>query len=180
MAAAWQNNLTQLCELERTEISAILSLTQINRFIAVYLLTGIRSSIDYHEGASLWLYEGQRHLSPFYTLKAKCFDKTFHQNTFFHIDPISRQNYFLPQEFLLMGYCANSIALDFKENDYSLLTPAPIIVDHPAPSKQPECRSALQPKKSQLTSPVFVCQNKLKISEIDFFKEKIQMKQYKS
>ena len=84
MTIAEINTLTQICELERTQIFTILSLAQANPYMTGYLITGNRSNFVRFEGSSIWFYECQHHLSPLYTHKEKCFDKlpVFHQDTF--------------------------------------------------------------------------------------------------
>ena len=123
------NTLTQICELERTQILTILSLAQTNPYMAGFLLTGNRSNFVHIEGASLWLYECQHHLSPLYTNNNKCFDKIpiFYQDTVYYVDPISRQTYSFSTEISCDGNPANIIALDPDGNDYYL--------PHPNPSK---------------------------------------------
>ena len=51
------NTLTQLCELERTQILTILAIAQTNPYMAGYLLTGNRSNFVHEEGSSHWLYD---------------------------------------------------------------------------------------------------------------------------
>ena len=65
------NTLTQLCELERTQILTILSLAQTNPYLAGHLVTGNRSNFVHIEGASLWVCECEHHLSLLDTYKEK-------------------------------------------------------------------------------------------------------------
>ena len=75
MTTSERYTLTQLCEIERTQILTISSSAQTNPLMAGYLLTGNRSNFVHIEGASLWLYECQYYFLPLYTHKEKCFDK---------------------------------------------------------------------------------------------------------
>ena len=147
MTTSERYTLTQLCEIERTQILTISSSAQTNPLMAGYLLTGNRSNFIHIEGASLWLYECQYYFLPLYTHKEKCFDKIpfYHQDTIYYVDPISRQTYSIATEITCDGYPANIIALDPDGNDYYLLTPTPEKQDPPAHFEPAEIRSIIQP-----------------------------------
>ena len=89
MTTAETNTSTQLCELERTQISTILlSLALTNPCMAGYLLTGKRSNFVHREGESPWLHESRHHLLPLYTHEEQSFDKIpifSHRDTVYHV-----------------------------------------------------------------------------------------------
>ena len=109
------NALTQLREIERTQILTFLSLTRTNPLMAGRLLMGKRSNFVRIKGASLKLYERQHYLSPQYAHKEKCFDKIliYYEDKIYYIDPTSRQTYSFATEIICDGPPpANIIALD--------------------------------------------------------------------
>ena len=51
------NTLHTICELERTQLLAILAMSVKNHQLAGFLLTGNRSNLLYVEGSTAWLYD---------------------------------------------------------------------------------------------------------------------------
>ena len=148
MTSSELNTLTQLCELERTQILTILAIAQTNPYMAGYLLTGNRSNFVHVEGSSLWLYECKSHLSPLYTHDSQCFDKIpiYYQDDLYYVDPVSRQTYNFASTIPCDGNIANTFALDPDGSDtYYLLDPAPIKQSPPAYFKPSEVRTSIRP-----------------------------------
>ena len=87
--------------------------------MAGYQLAGNRRNFVRVEGASLWLFKCQHHLSPLYVHKGKCFDNItiFSQDTLYYIDPISLQTCSSATEIPCFGNPANLIALDHGGNE---------------------------------------------------------------
>ena len=87
--------------------------------MAGYQLTGNRRNFVLVEGASLWLFKCQHHLSPLYAHKEKCFDNIpiFYQETLYNVDPISPQTCSSATEIPCYGNPANLIALDPDGNE---------------------------------------------------------------
>ena len=84
--------LRHSCELERTQLLAILAMSLQIPKLASYFLTGDRSKFLYVEAFTAWLYYFPQFTSPLYEAD-KCFDHipTYYQDTVMHFDPITRQ-----------------------------------------------------------------------------------------
>ena len=131
MTTAEVNTLTQLCKLERTQFLTILPHSQTNPCMTGFLLPGNRSNFVHFDGASIWAYEYQHHLSTLYTHKEKCFDKIpfLYYDTLYYVDPISRQNYSFATQIRCDGNLASNNAFDPNGSEFYLLTPARIKQD---------------------------------------------------
>ena len=147
MTSSEEDALTQLCEIERTQILTVLSLAQSNPLMARFLLTGNRSTFVHIKGASLWLNENQHYLLPLYTHKENCFDEIpiYYQDRLSYVDPISRQPYSFATEILCDGNPATIIALDSHGIEYQLFTPTPLRLDPPDHFNVSEIPSTIQP-----------------------------------
>ena len=116
------NTLTQISEIEGTQILTVLSLSQSNTFVAGYLITGNRNNLVHIEVPLLWLYECQHYLSPVFTNRERCFDKIpiDYQDTIYHVDSIGRQTYSFAKEIRCDGNPATIIHLVSDRIEYFL------------------------------------------------------------
>ena len=133
LRAAEINLLTRDCELERTQILTILTLSLINDRMAGYLLTGNRSNFLETDGTIAWLYTCREHNSPL-IIDEKCFDKipVDFMGVKRFVDPITRQTFTFASEIACDGGPGNVFHLNLKdENSWYNLLPFPVRHDPP-------------------------------------------------
>ena len=133
LRAAEINLLTRDCEIERTQILTILTLSLINDRMAGYLLTGNRSNFLETDGTIAWLYTCKEHHSPL-LIEKKCYDKipVDYMGVKRFVDPITRQTFNFASEVQCDGGPDNVFHLNLKdENSWYNLLPFPVRHDPP-------------------------------------------------
>ena len=123
------NTLHTICELERSQLLTILTMSVQNPQLAGFLLTGNRSNFLYVEGSTAWLYDCPHFLSPLYKAD-RCFDRIpiHFKDTLMYVDPITRQTYDYATPITCDNYPRNIIELDpdSDDQDFYILGPEPI------------------------------------------------------
>ncbi len=83
--------LSQICEIERTQMLIILAIASKHEQLAGFLLTGDRSKFMSTDGSIAYLYTCEEHRSPLRALD-KCYDKIpiWYEGQAYWVDPVSR------------------------------------------------------------------------------------------
>ena len=126
------NTLQTVCELERTQLLTILTMSFKTLQLAAFLLTQSRSNFLYVEGSTAWLYDCPHHISPLY-IAEKCYDEIpiNYLSTVKYVEPITRQTFDNALPIPCENNPQNIIALDPDTDQYYILTPKPIKRDPP-------------------------------------------------
>ena len=129
-----QVNLTQnQCELERTQMITILTMTLENTRLVGYLLTGNRSTFLHTNGSLAWLYHYPKVRSTLRVME-KCYDKIpiSYENGVHFVDPITRQTFPSAIEISCQHATQNLFQLDMDNSDswYNFI-PHPVVHNKP-------------------------------------------------
>ena len=123
MSVAEPNIPHTICEVERTQLLAILAKSVKNPQLAGFLVTQ-NSNFLHVKGSTAWLYDCPHHLSPSY-IAEQSYDKfpvNFLDNVMY-VDPITCQIFEHVNQIPCQNNTQNVTALDPDNDQYYVLTP---------------------------------------------------------
>ena len=108
--------MTNICELERTQILTILAIAAENSQLAGYLLTNNRSNFITTDGSIAYMYQCDERKSPIFE-QTKCYDRipVFYMDELWFIDPITRHTHSGANEVDCQGQIQNLFHFDLDD-----------------------------------------------------------------
>ena len=149
MTVQEQNTLHTVCELERTQLLTILTMSVKNPQLAGFFLTGNRSNFLYDEGSTAWLYDCPPFISPLYKAD-KCFDRIpiHYRENIMYVDPITRQTFNYATR-IKCGNIPQNIIIeldpDTDDGDFYVLRPDPLKKEAPQMFKPTQTKTTITP-----------------------------------
>ena len=121
------------CELDRTKIPSILTLSPENPRLAGYMLTGYRLMFLETNGSIAWLYRCPLIHSPLHTMN-QCYERIpiLYEGQIRFIDPITRQTHSAANLKICTDRMKNLFQCDMEQDSWCTLTPGIVHQDRPA------------------------------------------------